>query len=164
MLLLRNCSLWKAFNGAVDTTYYKCKHYRSSNNCCAAYLLMYLIWTDPFRCRNGLTQKDFFNPGLKFMQSPVKLWTVSVLLLQKWTFLAQNHFKDYSSYLIRGIHTKQGELPQGAIHKLRGPIFDLFWPPTYLLWTFVDIWCTTYLFVHVDIEKSPYPLAYPNLT
>ena len=32
----------------------------------------------------------------------------------------------------------------GAVHKLRGPIFDLFWPPTYLSWTFVDIWCTTY--------------------
>ena len=27
----------------------------------------------------------------------------------------------------------------GVIQKLRGPIFVLFWPPTYLWWTFVEI-------------------------
>ena len=40
--------------------------------------------------------------------------------------------------------TRYGDFLLGVVHKLRGPIFDLFWPPTYLSWTFVDIWCTTY--------------------
>ena len=52
----------------------------------------------------------------------------------------------------------QGYFSLGIIQKLRGPIFVLFWPHTYLSWTFVDIWYTTYLpFVHVYIEKNNHP-------
>ena len=55
-------------------------------------------------------------------------------------FVRQQSSTDCISSIIKS----KTSLKPGAVHKLRGPIFDLFWPPTYLSWTFVDIWCTTY--------------------
>ena len=61
---------------------------------------MNLIWTDPFRSRNGLTQKDFFNPGLKFKQG-------ACATITKMDFLSAKSLHSFDNE-----NTKQGELPQ----------------------------------------------------
>ena len=54
----------------------------------------------------------------------------------------------------------QWQFSMGVVHKLRGPIFDLFLPPTYLSWTFVDICCTTYPLSTWTYENlTTYPLC-----
>ena len=46
------------------------------------------------------------------------------------------------------------------IQKLCWPIFALFWPPTYLMLTFVDIWTTTYLMSTLTFETLfPLPIC-----
>ena len=76
-------------------------------------------------------------------------------LVKCWVFEARItmvNFHDFYSNTMRLILCYRSfkmnqfykNFPFGVIQKLHGPIFDLFWPPTHLSWTFVDIWSTTF--------------------